>query len=852
VSGSTPTPSSTAIDRLVAAISRVETIQSAYEHALRAIEEVVRPDRSAILVADDAGIMRFCAAHGLSGEYCRAVEGHSPWPTDAADPESILVSDVRVASSLDAFRDVIEREGIVALAFVPLVARRLIGKFMLYFDRPHEFTESEVAAARTIADLVAFAIERLRSEAALRRSQEFLNSIVESSPDCIKVLDLDGCLLSMSVGGQRLLELDDVSVVLGKPWVELWDDGQRAAAQEALAAAAAGEDAAFEGFCATARGRMCWWEVRLTPLRSAAGRVERILVISRDVTDRRRSQALIMGQNRALELIARGETLDVVLASLVRVVEEQEPGVVGSILLLDDDGRRLYNGASPGLPAEYLAAIDGIEIGSDVGTCAAAAARREVVVTPDFAAAAGWIGLAHLPLALGLRGAWSMPIISGSGRVLGTFGTYFREVRPPTAAERDTVGTLTRTAAVAIDRARAQDALARALEREQDARVTAEEANRAKDEFLATLSHELRTPLTAMLGWTRVLRNGQLGAAAAAHALESVERSTRLLSQLIEDLLDVSRIVSGKLVLERRAARLATVVEAAVDSVRQAADDKGVVLEVALTDAPAVVWGDSTRLQQVVWNVVVNAVKFTAPGGRVSVQMERRASQAVVTVTDTGRGIRPEMIPHIFDRFRQSDGSSRRQHGGLGLGLAIARQLVDIHGGSIRVASAGEGHGATFAITLPLMASGGGDDTDRAAGAAEPPRLDALRVLVVEDDPEARALFVTMLTQSGAAVVATSSVDEALAALRDKAADVVVADISMPVRDGYDLIRTLRRLEEGAAAHTPAIAVTAHARSADRDRVLAAGYDAHVAKPVDPPDFIRAIAGVSGREPTAA
>jgi PAS domain S-box-containing protein len=844
-------PSDAAIGRLVAAISRVETIETAYEHALTAIEEAVRPDRAAILVIDDAGMMRFCAAHGLSDDYCRAVEGHSPWAPDAVDPEPVLVSDVREAPSLSAFRAVIEREGVAALGFVPLVARRLIGKFMLYFDRPHTFTAAEVAAARTIADLVAFAIERLRTEAALRRSQEFLNSIVESSPDCIKVLDLDGRILSMSTGGQRLLELSDLSTVLGAPWVEFWSEPQRVAARQALVSAAAGEEATFEGFGPTGRGRLRWWEVRLTPLRTTTGAVERLLVISRDVTERRRSQALIIGQNHALELIARGEPLDVVLATLVRVVEEQEPGAVASILLLDEEGRRLHNGASPSLPADYLAAIDGIEIDPEVGTCAAAAARREVVVTPDFAACASWRGLAHLPLALGFRGAWSMPIISGSGRVLGTFGTYFREVRTPTAAERDTVQTLTRTAAVAIDRARAQDALARALEREQDARVTAEEANRAKDEFLATLSHELRTPLTAMLGWTRVLRNGQLGAPAAVHALASVERSTRLLSQLIDDLLDVSRIVSGKLVLERRAIQLAPVVQAAVEAVRHAADEKGVALDVSLPESSAVVWGDSTRLQQVVWNVVVNAVKFTPPGGRVSVRLERGGAEAVVTVTDTGRGIRPELLPYIFDRFRQSDGSSRRQHGGLGLGLAIVRQLVDVHGGSIRVTSAGEGQGATFAIALPLMAPGAGADEGPTPGSSSLPRLDAVRVLLVEDDPEARALFVTMLHHSGAAVVATGSVDEALRVLHDESPDVIVADISMPVRDGFDLVRAIRRLP-GARGQAPAIAVTAHARSTDRERVLAAGYDVHIAKPVDPADFIRAIASVSGRAPSAA
>jgi PAS domain S-box-containing protein len=827
-----------ALTRLVTAIARVDSVEEAYDLALRGVEEIVAPDRCAMLVFDEAGVMRFRAWRGLSEGYRQAVEGHSPWPPTATDAQPVLVPDVFADAGLRPLLATIAGEGIRALAFVPLAARRLVGKFMLYYDRPHAFAADEIALAQAVAGVVAFAVERIRAEAALRDSEEFLKRAFESSPDCITVLGVDGRVQSVNTSGLRLLEVDEVDLVLGTPWIGFWQGADREAAA-ALARARRGETGAFEGFRPTADGVPRWWDVRVSGLHRGDG-IERLVSIARDITERRRAQALIVGQNEALEMIVRGEPLGRVLATLARVVDEQGAGkAAASIMLLED--HRLRNGASPGLPDDYLAAVDGIVIHPELGTCAAAAARREVIVTPDIAADPRWADFAHLPLALGLRAAWSMPILSGSGEVLGTFGTYLREARSPTREEIQTVGALTRTAAVAIEHVRAASALAAALGREQS-------ANHAKDEFLAMLSHELRTPLNAMMGWTAMLRGGTLDTGSAHRALEAVDRNTRLLARLLEDLLDVSRIVSGKLTLERRRTPVLPIVEAAVESVRHTADAKAIALTVDYVAGPVHVIGDPTRLQQVVWNVLANAVKFTPHGGRVSVGLAMAVERVEIRVTDTGCGIAPAVLPVIFDPFRQADSTSRRRHGGLGLGLAIVRHLVELHDGQVRAESEGEGRGATFVITLPLAPVVADPPRVLAlrAGDATGPRLDGLRLLVVDDEPDARDLFATVFAQRGAAVTAVASVGEALAAIERTRPDLLVADISMPGRDGYELIRAVR----ATANRRPlrAIAVTAHARREDRDRVLGAGYDAYLAKPIDLPALVALAASLAGGE----
>ena len=401
--------------------------------------------------------------------------------------------------------------------------------------------------------------------------------------------------------------------------------------------------------------------------------------------------------------------------------------------------------------------------------------------------------------------------------------------------------------------------LSLAMVREQEARKQAEEANRIKDEFLATLSHELRTPLNAILGWAQVLRTGQVDEGTTARALEAVERNARAQAQLISDLLDVSRIITGKLRLELKPVELPRIIDAALDSVRPAADAKGIRIRLALDRAVGPLVGDPDRLQQVIWNLLSNAIKFTPQGGSVEVRLGQREGQAEIAVQDTGAGIRPDFVPYVFDRFRQAESSTTRQHGGLGLGLSIVRHMVELHGGTVRVESPGEGHGATFTVRLPIRLGieAGMEGTlaeRRQRPAEEVPDLagsqilNGLHVLVMDDEADTRELLVTALERCGAQVTAVPSVPAALASLDRELPDVLLSDIGVPGEDGYSLIRKLRSRSAECGGNVPAAALTAYARSEDRIRALSAGFQAHLAKPIDPAELVATIAALAGRQ----
>jgi PAS domain S-box-containing protein len=389
-------------------------------------------------------------------------------------------------------------------------------------------------------------------------------------------------------------------------------------------------------------------------------------------------------------------------------------------------------------------------------------------------------------------------------------------------------------------------------ESERAARREAEEANRLKDDFLATLSHELRTPLTAMLGWSRLLRSGGIGEVMAARALESIERNAEAQRQLVDDILDVSSIISGKLRLDVRPISIVSVVESAVDAVRPAADAKRIELRVVIGTRMGAINGDPDRLRQVVWNLLSNAVKFTPEGGRVEVGAERREGVVRVVVSDTGRGIEPDFLPHVFDRFRQADASTTRTHGGLGLGLSIVRHIVEMHGGSVAAESAGAGLGATFAVTLPtepMPSASGTASVEAARRVVEcPPSLEGLHILVLDDEADTCEVVAAVLTKCGARVTTATSAAEALEAIAAADFDLIISDIGMPGVDGYEFIRRVRARErESGARHTPAIALTAYAREEDRRRAFRAGFQMHLAKPVEPDELTAVVASFSGR-----
>ena len=397
-------------------------------------------------------------------------------------------------------------------------------------------------------------------------------------------------------------------------------------------------------------------------------------------------------------------------------------------------------------------------------------------------------------------------------------------------------------------RKRAEEEDARLLARERLARSEAEAANRSKDEFLAVLSHELRTPLTAILGWVRTLRLRQPDAEALAHGLEVIERNTRMQAQLIEDLLDVSRIVAGKIVLDRRPVPIATIVEAALEGVRTTADSYGVALNLHMEASGLRVEGDPARLQQVVTNLLSNGIKFTPSGGRVDLHVERQADNAVITVRDTGRGIPAEFLPFIFDRFRQADGGITRAKGGLGLGLAIVRHLVALHAGTVTAESDGDHRGATFRVSLPAL-SEASTAAPTVAPKSSTSRLDGCWILVVEDDTDTREVVAMVLAEAGAGVKTVSTVSGAESALSAAPWDVLVSDLGMPDGNGYELIRRIRR--HPTLARLPAVALSAHAMDNDARLSIDAGFDVHLPKPVEPEDLVRVVASLARRQSAA-
>jgi PAS domain S-box-containing protein len=389
----------------------------------------------------------------------------------------------------------------------------------------------------------------------------------------------------------------------------------------------------------------------------------------------------------------------------------------------------------------------------------------------------------------------------------------------------------------------------RLLDAERAARAEAERASRVKDEFLAMVSHELRTPLNAILSWTELMVRGRDDPKILERGLDVVARNTRLQAQLISDLLDISRIVAGKLRLENQSVDVASIVSDAIDTVGHAAAAKQIAITTSL-EAGGPITGDPARLQQVVWNLLSNAVKFTPVGGHISVTLREIQTHAIITVSDDGAGIPTEFLPHVFDRFHQADRSTTRRFGGLGLGLAIVKHLVELHGGTVHAASEGPGRGASFTVAIPAIPAA----PEAGVGEVAPPRQDAweevsfdgLRILVVEDEPDTRDFLKRLLEARGAAVLVASSVEEALRLFRSGSPDLLISDIGLPELDGYDLMR-LVRAEPGSGAHTmPAIAVTAYARPEDRMRALRAGYQTHIAKPVEPAELLAAVASLAG------
>ena len=620
-------------------------------------------------------------------------------------------------------------------------------------------------------------------------------------------------------------------------------------------------------------GSVVWCLATVTLLKDAAGRAERFIGVIEDITRRKSVEAALREETRILELLNEtGKTLasKLDLRDLVQMVTDAATDLSGAQFgaffsnTTDEKGDALLLYAMSGAPRADFEQPGKPRPAAFLGPTF----RGEAPIRSDDVLTDPRYGTTVLPAGmptgqLPVRSFLAVPVRSRSGQVIGSlfFGHPHTHVFTD-RAERLIVGVAAQ-AGIAIDNARLYEAAQKAakerdalLESERAARSEAERMSDVKDEFLATLSHELRTPLNAILGWSKVLRSLPKDQTDYVKGLETIERNARVQTQLIEDLLDMSRITSGKLRLDVQPLQPVTFIEAAMETVKPAADAKGIRLEKVLDPAAGPISGDPGRLQQVIWNLLSNAIKFTPRDGKVQILVEGACSQVQISVADTGAGIRPELIPQLFERFRQGDASTTRKYGGLGLGLSIVKNLVELHGGTVWIKSPGEGRGTTVTVHLPLLAvhrpaEGGervhpqpSDAGFRDFVAAE---LAGLTVLVVDDQSDARDLIKRVLEDCEAEVFTAGTADEALELLETHRPDVLVSDIGMPDADGFELIRRVRALGADRGGKIPAIALTAFARPEDRTRALRAGFLVHVSKPVDPSELVATVASLAER-----
>lgn len=725
-----------------------------------------------------------------------------------------------------------------------------------------ERSEAEVRASEAMLRKVLE--ERERAERAVTESEERYRELVENANDIVFTLDLEGNVTSVNRAVEAITGYSQTEL-LGMNMSQFLTPGSTESARRMTELKMAGEERTnYEVEVVAKDGHIFTLEIS-SRLAIHQGTPVGVQGVARDITNRRLAEevlrqadqralseyerllekvaklAQILGTSRDLGGIFRGlkdftllsVPCDGLFVSLYDPIRDVRTACYGW-----GDGEEIDTSELPPMPVNFT------------GPNSRAVRTNQVIITNDYMKET----LGHPAVLVGPdngrrpHSSLSAPM-AVMGSIIGTIEVQSYEI----AAYQDEHATAMRMAAnltaVAIENVRL-------LERESAARAGAEESNRLKDEFLATVSHELRTPLTAILGWSRMLQAAPLDSDVAARAIETIKRNARAQAQIIDDILDVSRIITGNLYLDLQPIELAPVLESAINVVRPTAEAKGIHIEVDFQPEPIAVLADSNRLQQVFWNLLSNGVKFTPAGGKVTIQLLHSDANAQVEVTDTGPGISVEFLPFVFDRFRQADSTSTRQHGGLGLGLAIARHLMEIHGGTIEARSGGEKHGATFTVRLPLVGSVvESPDTSMTAAkkideeAESRQRLQAqqilsgLHVLIVDDDRDTLELLSAALTQRSAKVTTASSTAAAIEALKSFRPDVLISDIAMPEEDGYDLIHKVIALN--VVPPIPAIAITAYAKQEDKDRALAAGFQYYLSKPVELGEFINAVAEAS-------
>lgn len=692
--------------------------------------------------------------------------------------------------------------------------------------------------------------ERKEIEKELRHSEEKYRTLLENANDIIYAHDLEGNYLTINraceeITGYTRAEILgglNISRVVAPEHLELAKEMTQLKLHDP-------SPTVYEIDIITKQNRRLTLEVS-TRVSHRDGQPVSIEGIARDVTERKRAEEVQRFLIEASGVIASSLDYETTLTSVTRMAV---PTLADwcAIDILDEEQmpKRLAVAHVDPAKVEWAHELQKRyppDMNAERGTPQVLRTGKSEIYAdiPDEMLVAAAIDAEHLEImrAIGFTSALIVPLAI-QGRTLGALTLIYAESgRHYNQDDLLLAESVAQRAAIAIDNARLYS--------------SAREANRLKDEFLATVSHELRTPLTVILGWASMLRAGQLESSAVQQALDTIERNAQAQKQIIEDLLDVSRIITGKLRLDIRRVEPVSLIESAVEAMRPAAAAKGVRLQKVLDTGLSHISGDRARLQQVIWNLLANALKFTPRDGRVQIRLERINSHVEIVVSDTGQGISPEFLPFVFDRFRQADSATTRAYGGLGLGLAIVRHLVELHGGSVRAESEGDGQGSTFTVMLPLMSvyqnSPAEERIHPVAGdgylSLEPTeRLEGLKILALDDEADTRELLQVALTQCGAEVRTAGSVRETLEIIEEFKPDVLISDLGMPGEDGYELIRRVRQLSDEHGGNVPAVALTAYARAEDRLRVLRDGFQMHVPKPVELAELVAVVASLAQR-----
>ncbi len=724
----------------------------------------------------------------------------------------------------------------------------------------------------------------------LERARDHLAAIVDSSEDGIVSKTLEGIVTSWNKGAERLFGYTAEEMV-GQPIARLIPPEFQHEEVDILAKLRAGQRIErYEAIRIHKDGHRLNISLTISPVRDSTGRIIGAAKIAHDITARKAAEKALHEEAVALETLNRvGRTvaaqsdLDAVFQTVTDAATKLTGAAFGAFFynVIDENRKGYWLYTLSGVPREAFSQFPmprNTAVFDETFTGGAIVRSGNIQLDPRYGKNKPYTGMpaGHLPVCSYL----AVPVISRTGDVIGAL--FFGHPQSGVFNERSErlAAGIASQAAIAIDKARlfqglqeeldarkaAEDALRESearlrqvvsereqlLQSERYARSEAERLGHMKDEFLATLSHVLRTPLNAIQGWATLLRQREVSPEDRSRGLEAIDRNVRAQAQIVSDLLDMSRIISGKIHLEVQPISLHEVIHNSIESVRASADAKKLRIATLLDSSVGLVRGDPNRLQQILWNLLSNAVKFTPTGGRIQIILERVNSHVEIVVEDTGVGIPADFLPYVFERFRQADAAMTRRHGGLGIGLSIVKTLVEMHGGSVRVKSAGENQGATFAIALPVshLSDRDAERSQRLPVLADPletvemPQLEGASVLIVDDEPDGRQLMVRILEGRGAQVTAVEGGLPALDRMRSQSFDILVSDIGMPDLDGYELMRRARQLDSGRPWPIPAIAVTAYARAEDRQRSLLAGYQMHLSKPIEARELVAGIASL--------